>query len=200
MNISIKPSSELRIKMRSPLTTQRSVPDDFSNYPLWHGHSLDFSKEILCFEADTAGLRCEAPRDECVRASSSPGLAEHPDSTRWKTSCISACIWTETGLWCASEGPQQPPVWDCIFHEAGVAHIWNQQLVGMQHDLESLQTEFPFYIKLASHRTTAVYLLYTLCNFHAHLIRLLGNTISYENSEGWRLLFLFRRQACMLLS
>lgn len=95
-----------------------------------------------------------------------------------------------------SLGLYLPWSWDT----AGVAHIWNQQLVGMQHDLESLKTEFPFHVKLASRRTTAVYFLYTLCNFHAHLMRLLGNTISYENSEGWRLLFLFRRQACMLLS
>lgn len=48
--------------------------------PLEHDQTLDCRKEMPCFEADTAGLRCEAPHHGCERASSSSGLAEHPGS------------------------------------------------------------------------------------------------------------------------
>lgn len=50
----------------------------------------------------------------------------------------------------------------------------------MQNDLGSLETEFLFYVKFASQKTIAVYFLYTFCSFYAHLVIILGSTISYE--------------------
>lgn len=158
-----------------------------------------------CFEADRAGLSCKAPHHGYERASSSASLAEDPGPfltlhhrktklylcTHLNSDRAMVCFRSPviTGL-----GPHLPWSWGT----SGVMHIWTQQQRAMQNViLEALRLNFLFFVKFTSLRTTAVYFLYTSCNFHAHLTRILGSKTSYENCKDWRLLFLFGHQTCM---
>lgn len=78
----------------------------------------------------------------------------------------------QTELWCASEGD----------HLLGAE---SSLKLGHTLDviLEALRLNFLFYAKFTSRKTTAAYFLYTSCHLHAHLMRVLGSKIPYENHE-----------------
>lgn len=200
-------SAELHIKMQSPLTIQKSTSDDFSNHPpvAWPDPQLQPGGALFWSRYCRPEVRGSTPWVRKSFQLSWPGRTSwplpHSAPQENKVASLHASERGDRAMACFRKCPvitnlclHLPWSWDT----SRVMHIWNQQQIGMQNViLEALRLNFLFYVKFTSHRTTAVYFLYTSCNFHAHLMRILGSKISYENCEDWRLLFLFGHQACM---
>lgn len=129
---------------------------------LQHSQIFTCSKEMPCFDAET--LVSASWVWQCFQLSWSGKhfgsfLSLHQEKTR-----LDLCLHlNQTELQCASEGPQWASLGECTFSKART-HL----------GCDPRSWHWISYVKFIPHRTTAVHFLYTSCNFHVHLMRILG--------------------------